>query len=108
MPLPLVVDTLDIVPEPFRAEYTEADGKFRLNVDGIEDTSGLKKALETERRTAKELSKKVQRWEALGKSDEEIQQMLESQRKADEDKARKAGEWDKIKAQMNEHHQKEL
>jgi hypothetical protein len=37
MALKVTVDTLDDVPEPFRTEYTESNGKFILNVEGVDD-----------------------------------------------------------------------
>jgi len=53
--LPLVVDKagLEKVPEAQRTLYVEKDGKYRLDVDGVEDTSGLKSALEKEREARK-------------------------------------------------------
>lgn len=54
MGLALVVEKLDGVAEGQRALYVEKDGKFHLDVDGIEDTSGLKSALQKEREAAKE------------------------------------------------------
>lgn len=54
MALKLVVDKLEDVAEGVRAMYVEKDGKFHLDVDGIEDTSGLKNALNAERLAAKE------------------------------------------------------
>lgn len=53
-PLALLVDKIDDVPEAQRPFYVEKDGKFHLDVSGIEDTSGLKSALEKERKTAKD------------------------------------------------------
>ena len=80
MPLDLIVDTLDNVPEPLKAEYAkDADGKFRLNVNGIEDTTGLKNALATERKTAKDAATQLATWKKLGKAPEEITAMLEAQ-----------------------------
>jgi hypothetical protein len=38
MPLDLIVDTIDAVPEAFRGEYTEKEGKFHLAVTGLEKT----------------------------------------------------------------------
>lgn len=55
--LPLVVDKLDAVPEAMRTEYVEKDGKFHLDVTGMEDTSGLKSALDKERKAAKDAEK---------------------------------------------------
>jgi Skp family chaperone for outer membrane proteins len=107
MPLQLVLDSIDNVPEALRGEYTERDGKFHLNVDGIEDTSGLKKALETERKAAKDLERKVKRWEAIGKSDEEISQMLRDQEEAERKKAEAAGDHAKILKQHQDKWEKE-
>lgn len=53
MALPLIVDSLDGVDEPQRALYIETDGKFRLDIDGYEDPTGLKSALKSERDAAK-------------------------------------------------------
>jgi hypothetical protein len=52
--LSLVSDTLDAIPEAQRPLYVERDGKFHLDVTGLEDTKGLKSALESERKTARE------------------------------------------------------
>jgi hypothetical protein len=46
MALKYEVTSLDGVPEPIRGEYVEADGKFRLNVSGLDDTRALKAAHE--------------------------------------------------------------
>lgn len=59
MPLALVVEKLDGVEEAQRSLYVEKDGKFHLDVSGIEDTSGLKSALEKERAAAKANAKAV-------------------------------------------------
>jgi hypothetical protein len=59
MPLALVVDKLDAIEESHRGLYTEKDGKFHLEVTGLDDTSGLKSALEKERAAAKANAKAV-------------------------------------------------
>lgn len=51
--LQLIVDSVDSIPEAHRPLYEERDGKFHLAVEGLEDTSGLKSALQKERETAK-------------------------------------------------------
>jgi hypothetical protein len=56
--VPLVADSLDSVPEPQRALYVERDGKFHLDVIGLEDTKGLKSALESERQAARDAEKR--------------------------------------------------
>jgi hypothetical protein len=70
--LKLVLDSIEGLDETTREMYVEKDGKFHLDVDGIEDTGGLKSALQKERKDRADLEKKVKRWEALGKTDEEI------------------------------------
>lgn len=42
------------LPDAMKALYVEKDGKFALDVDGIEDTAGLKSALEKERKAVRE------------------------------------------------------
>jgi DNA-binding transcriptional MerR regulator len=108
MPLPLIVETLETVAEPLRANYTKTeDGKFRLDLEGYEDPVGLKSALDKERKAAKEAARQSSQWASLGKTPEEIQSLIEAQRKAEEEKAVKGGEWEKLKQQMNEAAQKE-
>lgn len=102
MALQLVIDSLETVPETVRSLYVPDGDKFKLDVSGIEDTSGLKSALQKEREAAKHAAKQVSAWSSLGKTPEEIQELLEAQRKAEEDKATKNGEWEKLKAQMQE------
>lgn len=106
--LKLIVDALDTVAEEHRGLYVQEGEKFRLQLDGYEDPAGLKSALDKERKAARDAEKAAKSWAALGKTPEEISELLEAQRKAEEDKATKNGEWDKLKAQMLEKHQAEL
>lgn len=108
MALKLTVDSLDAVDEPLRGLYEETDGKFRLKVDGVEDTSGLRSALEKERKAARDAERAAAQWKKLGKSPDEIEQLLAAQAKLEEEKAEKAGEWNKLRAQMNEKHEAAL
>lgn len=108
MPLQLTVDSIDTLPEPVRALYKPEGDKFRLDLDGYEDPSGLKSALDKERRAARDSSREVAAWKALGKTPEDIQALLAAQAEAERDKLTKAGDFDKLKAQMNEQHQTEL
>lgn len=105
MALKLEVTTLDEVPEASRALYKEADGKFRLDVD-ISDA--LKDATSKANREAAQSRHLIKAWEKLGKSPDEIEELLAAHAKAEEDKAAKGGEWDKLKLQMVEKHGKEL
>lgn len=108
MALKLTVDTLDGVDEPLRALYEPDGDKFKLKVDGLEDTSGLKTALQSERQARATYERQAKQWGALGKTPEEINELLVAQAKAEEDKLNKAGEWDKLRAQMNDKHAAEL
>jgi hypothetical protein len=107
MALQLVVESLESLPENVRPLYEQEGDKFRLQLDGYEDPSGLKSALHKEREAAKQAQKQAAAWVQLGKTPDEIQQLLEAQRKADEDKLKGSGEWDKLKAQMLEQSTKE-
>lgn len=106
--LKLTVDSLEAVDETYHDLYEPDGDRFKLKVEGIEDTSGLKSALQKERKEREAREKQAKAWERLGKSPEEIEELLEAQARADEAKAEKAGEWDKLKAQMNEKHQSEI
>lgn len=108
MALKLTVDSVEGLDDATKALYQQKDGKFVLDVDGIEDTSALKGALQKERKAAETAAKQVKRYEALGKTPEEIEELLAAHAKAEEKKATDAGEWDKLRAQMNEKHQVEL
>lgn len=105
--LKLVVDSLDAVDEPLRALYEEKDGGFRLKVDGVEDAAGLKSALDKERKAARELEKKVRKWESLGKTDEEIAEMLTAAEDAERRKAESEGDHQKILKQHQDKWAKE-
>lgn len=102
--LKMTVDSLDAVDEPLRALYEQDGEKFKLKVEGIEPVDGLKSALDKERRAAREAEKSAARWKALGKTPEEIEELVAAQEQAELAKAEKAGEWDKLRAQMNEKH----
>lgn len=105
MALQLIVDSLEAVPAALHGEYAEKDGKFHLNVTGMEDTKGLKSALEKERTAhkaaataQKELAAKVEKWEKLGKTEEEIGVMLQTVAAAEAEAAKKSGNYDALLA----------
>ena len=106
--IPMVVDTLDAIPEAQRTLYKESNGKFTLDVDGYEDPVGLKSALGKERDRAKAAEQQAAAWRNLGKTPDEIAALVAAQAQAENDKLAKAGEWDKLKAQMNDQHQAAL
>ncbi|NYZ69116.1 hypothetical protein H0A36_24145 [Endozoicomonas sp. SM1973] len=51
--LKFLLDSLDDVDENLHALYEEADGKYQLKVDGIEDTGALKRAKDHEKTARK-------------------------------------------------------
>lgn len=53
MALAFKLKSLDGIEESVKSLYVERDGEFHLDVTGIEDTSGLKSALQKERDAAK-------------------------------------------------------
>lgn len=108
MALELTVDNLENVQENLRNLYIEKDGKYQLDVSGIEDTGGLKSALDKEREAHKRLEKATKSWEKLGKTPEEIAEILQAHEDAEKVKAEKAGDWEKLKAQMNDSHAKAI
>ena len=96
------------LPEGIREFYEEKNGAFVLGVDGLEDTSGLRSALEKERKTARELEKLARQYQGLGKSPDEIAELIKAQEESEKNKLEQKGEWEKLKAQLLENHKKEL
>ncbi len=94
-----LLDNLDSVPEEFRGFYEqiadgENKGKFQL-----QDITSLKNALNyerTENKANKAIAKKVKDWEKLGKTPEEIAQLLSDIATKEEDDARKKGDHEAI------------
>ena len=99
MALKLIVDSLDGLDEGTKGLYAEKDGKYRLDVEGIEDTSGLKSALEKERTARRELEKRAKA--ALSEDDMEEYARLKAEADKGKDK-------DEILKGMRSRHEKEL
>lgn len=104
--LKAVVEKLDDVPEAHRALYEERDGKFYLEVDGLEDASGIKKNRDEILKEKKKLEEKLRLYGEL--TPDEAEELRRYREKTEEEVARKAGEFDKLKGQMVEKHQKEI
>jgi hypothetical protein len=104
------LENLDAVPEELKTLYTEKDGKFLLS-DSLKkklDTSGLKQAYEREKGDAKKYKDMVKGFEKLGKSPEEIAEIMadfEARQQAD---AEKKGDFEKMKEQIVSKHKLEL
>ena len=106
--LKLSAEEYKALEEGIRGLYEEKDGGYILSVDGIEDTSGLKSALEKERKSRSDYEKLARSYRDLGKSPEEISELLKVQEEAEKTTLEKRGEWDKLKTQLLETHKKEL
>ncbi len=98
----------DSLDEGIRGLYEEKDGGYMLAVDGIEDVSGLKGALAKERADREKYAKQVKGWETLGKTPEEISELLVKLEEDEKKKLESKGEYDKLVAQINERHQKTI
>jgi hypothetical protein len=120
MPLKATLQTeeFETLNDDLKSEYEKTDdGTYRLAIlsgytsnDKVEDVSGLKSALQKERENAKSASHKLRELqEQFGDIDPEEYSQLKNQAvQAEEERARKAGEWDKLKQQQNEIHQREI
>lgn len=91
--LAAVVDSIDTVPENLRDLYVEADGKFRLDAEGVEDVSGLKSTLEKLKRDAKEAKDALKRFD--GMDPDEFQRFKQT---AEEAEAAKLSEVERLEA----------
>jgi len=89
MALKLIVDTLEGIAEPQQALYVkQADGKFKLDVTGLEDTSGLKSALEKERKLVADNAALLKQYEGI--DPEEARKMSNLFNNSEESKLLKA------------------
>ncbi len=107
---PTGVESLDAVPEPYRALYAEGEGGYRLDGALAQrlDVSGLTSALEKERKAAREAERQLKAWTALGRGPDEIAGLIAAQDEALARDAERKGEWDRLKAQIAGRHQAEM
>lgn len=108
-PLDAVVDSLDGVPEQYRELYQEADGRYRLDVQGVEfeeNVKGLKSALQKEREAAKEAAQRLKQYE--GFDPDEYHALKEAASKREDEEAAKRGEFDKLLQKKEEAYRKQL
>jgi hypothetical protein len=95
MALALTVEKLDGLDPAVAALYVEKEGIFHLDVTGLEDTAGLKSALEAERKTRKDFEKK---YGALKDVDpEEYARLKAEAAERETKKLTEAGEFDKLR-----------
>jgi DNA-binding transcriptional MerR regulator len=106
MEIEKVVDSLEAVPELLRGFYVEqGDGKYQL-----EDVTALRNSMthaKRERDEARKRAKAVDRWEKLGKSPDEIEELLKAREEEDTKKAEAEGDHAKILKQHQDKWAKE-
>jgi DNA-binding transcriptional MerR regulator len=110
MALKYELESLDDIDEGIRDLYTEKDGKFVLSVDGLpepEDNSGLKSALEKERELRKKHEKQIKQWERVGKTPDEISELIAAREESERKKAEEEGDFDKLLEQHRSKWEKE-
>lgn len=102
--LSMTVDDIETVPEGNRPLYVERDGKFHLDVSGLEDTTGLKSALEKERIAAREARQARQALETRfsGIDPDQVRTLLAKIENDDEGKLIAAGKIEEVVAKRNE------
>lgn len=108
--LPYTTDSLDGIDEAHHGLYEEKDGKFVLSIDGLpepDDNSGLKTALERERESRKKFEKQIRAWEKVGKTPDEIAELLEQAEERARKKAEEEGDFDKLLSQHRTKWEKE-
>ena len=106
--LKVTADEYKKLDEGIKGLYEEKDGGYVLSIDGLEDTSGLKSALEKERKARSDFEKLSKAFQGLGKTPEEIAELLKVQDEAEKGKLEQKGEWEKLKNQLLEGHKKAI
>lgn len=117
MLLKATLDTLDGLPDELHENYVSKDGKFVLKMmDGVmtadqiaESEKGLKTALTKERESVGTLKRQLaELQEQYGTVDfEEIERLQAAERERAERDAEAKGQWDSLKQQLLDQHQKD-
>jgi hypothetical protein len=98
MALKMFLDSLDGLDEVAKGHYIESDGKFKLDVSGGEDVSGLKSALDKERKANKTSSKALAEMQAKFKDidPEIVRELMAKANSEKEQELLKSGDIDKL------------
>lgn len=97
MALQFIVDAIDTVPEAFRNEYVEKDGKFHLNVDGAVPKARLDEFRDTNITTRKQLEELTARYD--GVDPDKFREMASRDAAIREKKLIEAGKVDELVAE---------
>lgn len=105
MPIEQTFETKEAAPEFLRDHLTEADGKFVFKAELPNEVTGLKSALESERKLKTAAEKALKGYDGIDPA--KAREVLSQQQKAEEDAAKAKGDWDNWKAQMQKQHEAE-
>lgn len=111
MAFKLIVDKIEDIEETHRPMYVERDGRFHLDVDGIDDHPSvvkLKQQQEAARRSERAMKANVEKWEKLGKTEEEIAALIATEEANKQTALEAKGQWEELKKQMNDKHQVDI
>lgn len=106
MGLPYKVDDLESVPETARELYEEADGGYRLPVEGVEtpeDVEPLRNALDRLKEEREELRQKADR--VSDEDLEELQRLRKEAKERADKKAKEEGRWEELRTKLQNEHQ---
>lgn len=95
MAIALSLEKLDGIDPAVAALYVEKDGKFTLDVEGLEDTSALKAALKTANKEAKERREALEKLKDV--DPEEYTRLKKEATERETKKLTEAGEFDKLR-----------
>lgn len=104
-PINISWDSQDAIPEQMKSYAVERDGKWVFEAETSDDVTGLKKALDDERKRRAQAEKVAKQFEGIDA--EKARQLLDETHKAEEEKAKAAGQWENWKAQMTAQHNQE-
>lgn len=106
MALAFMVDDITTVDEKFRDAYVKRGDKYVLDTE--EDVLSMKESLGKANKEAAARRSAITAWEKLGKTPEEIAALLAEKDDSERKKLEEKGEWDKIRAQIEEKYTKEI
>lgn len=111
MKLKKKIEKLEDVDEKYRDLYVADGDAFVLDAEGADESAALTQLRAENRKLAKEAGdrrKLQERWEKLGKTPDEIEELFAALEKEESEKLTRKGEWEKLRQQMVEKHDKEL
>lgn len=97
-----MLDKIEELPEALRELYVEKEGKFYLNAEE-EDVTGLKSALEKERKAARDAAARLRAYDGI--DPEKYAQLTAAAEEAERKRAAAEGDWKKLEEQLVAKHQ---